>query len=63
MYVFGDYNSIKSSLLNIQLIRCNKKDHPDVECKSDSEIKDFFRDKFILILYNEVRFNQQFYGK
>ena len=63
MYIYGDYNSATVSMLNIQLVRCNKENNPEIECKSEEEITKFFRDKFIIVLTNEVRFDSNFYGK
>ena len=61
-FIFGDYNSVSANLINIQLVKCNNVTQPGVECKSDEEILNFFRGKYILLLYNENRFNSQFYG-
>ena len=62
MYVFGEFNSNQASLLNIQLRKCNKVDNPDVECKPDEEILEYFRNKFVLIKFNQVRFEQSKFG-
>lgn len=48
LYVYGDYNSHKGSMLNIQLHMCH--DRPD--CKSEAEIKSFLRGKFFILLFN-----------
>ena len=44
--------------MNVQLKKCH--DRPD--CKSDEEILKFFRNKFLLLFYNRVRFDQRYYG-
>ena len=62
MYIYGDFNSGKVNMLNVQLVRCNSEMHPDVECKSDEEITKFFQNKFIILITNEVRFDSSEYG-
>jgi len=47
----------------VQFIKCNKELHPDIECKSDEEITEFMRDKWILLLYNQIRFDSNYYGE
>ena len=58
--LYGDYNSYKALQFNIQFIKCH--DKPAGFCKTDAEIKEFMRDKFILILHNQVRFDSTKYG-
>ena len=48
LYLFGDFNSAKASLFNIQFKRCV--DRPD--CKSDEEIAEFLRNKWVMFIYN-----------
>ena len=60
--IFGDYNSYKASQFNVQFLKCNKDIHPDVECKSDAEITEFIRGKFMMLVFNQVRFDSSQYG-
>lgn len=48
MYIYGDFNSEKTRQINIQLKKC----HGRTDCKSDAEITAFFRNKYLLLLYN-----------
>lgn len=57
LYTKGDWNADRASLMNVQLIKCNKETHPELECKSEDQITKFLRDKFIILLYNQVRFD------
>ena len=50
--IFGDYNSARAQLLNVQLIKCNNETRPDLDCKTEEEITAFFRNKFIILVYN-----------
>ena len=63
LYVFGDFNSDRASLMNVQLVLCNKETQPNLECKSEDDIKKFLRNKYVLLLYNQVRFDSNFYGQ
>ena len=49
----GNFDTSVADLLNIQLIRCTGR--PD--CKSDEEITAFFRNKFLVLFYNTIRFD------
>ena len=46
--IHGDYNSYKAQMLNVQLVRC----HDRNDCKTDAQITEFFKNKFILLIYN-----------
>ena len=59
MYIHGSYNSKTARLVNIQLRRCRGR----TDCKTDEEIKDFFRNKYLLILQNQVRFETKYFGE
>lgn len=54
----GDYNSASARLMKVSLVKCHGHDY----CKSESEITSFFRNKFLLILYSQVRFDATTYG-
>ena len=46
-------------MLNIQLRKCQ--DRPD--CKTDDQIKQYLKDKYIVLLYNSIRFDSSLYGE
>ena len=58
--VQGDYNSDNAQQLNFQLIKCQGGKAKG--CKSDAEIVEYFRDKYILLYYNQIRFDSFKYG-
>ena len=45
----GDYNSDKTSMFKIALRRCDPEKR---QCKSDEEIEDWMKRKFIVVLKN-----------
>ena len=59
MYIYGDYSSSKARLLDIKLIRCHGHDY----CASDEEITAFLRDKFLILLYNQILFDANEYNE
>ena len=59
MYIYGDYSSSKARLLDIKLVRCHGHDY----CASDEEITAFLRDKFIVLLYNQILFDANEYNE
>ena len=44
--------------LSIEFERCSNKEM----CKTDAEIDEWISDKFIIILYNGIRFNSEDWG-
>ena len=59
MKVSGDYDSDKAQLINMRLQRCEETDTQ--KCKSPEEITQFFRNKFLFLLYNERYFDSSQY--
>ena len=57
LFIRGSFQSNKASLLDIRLERC--RDRPD--CKSDAEITAYFRGTYILMYYNQIRFDSRKY--
>ena len=55
MYLYGDYNTRKARLISIQLIKCTGHTY----CKTDEEILEFLRDKWIMLLVNQIRFDSE----
>ena len=58
MRINGDFNSAEARLLDIKLVKC----HGHSYCKSDEEITNFLKDKFLLLLYNKIRFDVNLSG-
>ena len=58
MKLYGDFNSQAARLIDFQLIKCHDQDY----CKSDEEIMEFMKNKFILMLSNKVRFDPEKYS-
>ena len=56
--IFGDYNSDFARQLNIQLKKCE-----GAGCKNETEIMDFFKNKFLLLLVNEAQFITNGFGE
>ena len=53
MHIHGDYSSYKARLINLQFVRCEGHDY----CRSPEEIALWLQDKFILLLFNQIRFD------
>ena len=53
MRINGDFNSAAARVLDLRLVRCRGHKY----CKSDEEITAFLKDKFLLVLYNKIRFD------
>ena len=60
MKLYGDYNDPQASSLQVNFVKCNSLERDD--CKSDSEIRDWFNSKFILILENQKKFISNEFG-
>lgn len=60
MKVSGDFNSDTAQLMNMRLIRCDPETSA-VKCKSPEEITAFFRNKFLIFLFNEKYFDSNQY--
>ena len=55
MRVFGDWNSKYARIIDITLTKC----HGHTYCKEEHEIKTWLRDKFLLMMYNKIRFDSE----
>ena len=58
MRIRGSYDSEEGRLINVQLQKCVVGDGSPNNCKSESDIEEYFKDKFFLMLSNQVRFVQ-----
>ncbi len=52
---YGSWDTENTSMLEVLLRRCSSR--PD--CKSDTEITAFFREKFLIVLHNNVLFDDK----
>ena len=59
MRINGDWDSNSARLIDLKLAKC----HGHSYCKTDEEITDFMKDKFLLLLYNKIRFDGNLYGQ
>lgn len=57
LFIYGDYNTAEARQFNVQLKRCRGEG-----CATDEETTAFFRNKFILLIFNQVRFDSTLYG-
>lgn len=65
MKIYGDYNSDKARILQMQLQLCHDGGffaENKIECKSGAEITEFLRNKFFIMLYNQKRFDTGSFG-
>ena len=53
--IYGDFNSEKAKQFNVQLVKCTGGEANG--CKSETEIMAFFRNKWIMMYYNQIRFD------
>ena len=53
MLIYGDFSTQKARLIDLQLIKCHDQDY----CKSDEEIMQFMKDKWLVLLTNRIRFD------
>ena len=58
-FISGNFNTGNASQIRVYLNRCQGKDY----CKTDEEINEFVRGKFLIVYANEIRFESQLYGK
>ena len=61
LVIYGDFNQDEARQFNVQLIRC--KGGVDKGCESEDKITEFFRNKWILLYHNQIRFNTFKYGE
>ena len=60
MSLKGDFNSATANLLVMRLEKCRETE--SLKCKTDDEITQFLRNKWLLIIYNERFFDSNNYG-
>jgi len=56
--VHGDFDSQTARQLNFQLLRCTGR----ADCKSEEEILDYFRGKYLIFCTNQIRFDSSKYN-
>ena len=65
MRLFGDYNSDKARILNMQLVKCYNGGYfaeNGIKCQEEDKITEFLRNKFFLMIYNQRRFASGNFG-
>lgn len=63
MMIKGDYNSNTAQQLIISFNRCHKDNSPPgTVCKSEKEINEFIRGKYLVLLTNQIRFDSELPG-
>ena len=61
--VQGDYNSPRARQLVFLFERCDPETFTQGECQSDEAITDWIRRKFVIIYFNQMRFNTLEYAE
>ena len=56
MRIQGDYNAARTRSFALRFEKCNEPEGSELKCKTDDEIMDWLRRKFILVVYNQRRF-------
>ena len=51
-FISGNYNTVNASYIEVELNRCKGKDY----CKTDEEINEFIRGKYLMVYMNQIRF-------
>ena len=51
-FISGNFNTVNASNIRVYLNRCQGKDY----CKTDKEINEFIKGKYLLVYVNEIRF-------
>jgi len=57
----GNWNTSEAKLLVIDFEPCNPEERDT--CKSEEEIRQWLRDKYIMVVYNTQIFNRAEYGE
>lgn len=55
--LYGNYNSDSAKLLSFRVERCQNFTAAGVPCAEESEIDQYLKDKFMLVIYNQKIFN------
>ena len=63
MYIYGDFETSKARLMNVQLIKCNNETRVEKDCLPEEDIKDFLRDKWLILFNNNIRFDSKYYNE
>ena len=59
MKLYGDWNSKEARLIDMALTRCQGHSY----CQTDDEITKWLKNKFLLVMYNRIRFDSNLQGK
>jgi hypothetical protein len=58
--IYGNWNSDVGSFLYFQLERCDPSKRDD--CKGKRAEREYLKDKYLVMAYNQMRFNNGVYG-
>lgn len=53
--IWGDYDSAMAMQLSVKFHMCSGHDY----CKTEEEIREFLSGKYIVLLYNQIRFDAE----
>ena len=59
----GDFHSKSARTLQFQLKRCVNSTDSDIVCKSNEEITEFMKGKYMLLMSNQIRFEPKVFGE
>ena len=59
----GSFHSKSARTLQFQLKRCVNSTDSEVVCKSDEEITEFMKGKYLLLMSNQIRFEPKVFGE
>ena len=51
--ISGNFNTVNASQIRVSLLKCKGKEY----CKSDKEITEFIKGKYLVMYVNEIRFD------
>ena len=58
-YVHGNFNTEKARNIRVRLNRCRGQEN---NCKTDDEITEFVKGKYMIVYMNQIRFDDSKYG-
>ena len=59
MEVYGRYGVPFGKIINVDIWQCEESE--EVQCKTEEEIKKWLSGKYIILLYNQIVFDQENY--
>ena len=59
-YIHGNFNTEKARNIRVRLNRCRGQQN---NCKTDHEITEFVKGKYMIVYMNQIRFDDSKYGE